>query len=40
MKNSYRNDRARYLQAWWQVINWEFANENYDKVANDELDEL
>jgi Fe-Mn family superoxide dismutase len=36
----YRNDRARYLQAWWQVINWEFANENYGKVANDELDEL
>lgn len=21
----YQNDRARYLDAWWQAVNWEFA---------------
>ena len=24
----YRNARAKYVEAWWNVINWEFANEN------------
>jgi len=23
-----RNDRAKYIEAWWKVINWDFANEN------------
>lgn len=22
----YRNDRARWLDAWWQMVNWEFAS--------------
>ncbi len=22
----YQNDRARYLDAWWQMVNWEFAS--------------
>ena len=21
----YQNDRARYLDAWWQMVDWEFA---------------
>ena len=21
----YQNDRARYLEAWWKAVNWEFA---------------
>lgn len=23
----YQNDRARYLDAWWKAVNWEFAAE-------------
>jgi Fe-Mn family superoxide dismutase len=24
----YRNDRAKYLTAWWNLVNWEFAAKN------------
>lgn len=24
-----RNARAKYVESWWNVINWEFANKNY-----------
>lgn len=24
----YRNDRAKYLKAWWALVNWDFANSN------------
>lgn len=27
----YRNDRAKYIQAWWNVINWDFVAENLRK---------
>jgi superoxide dismutase, Fe-Mn family len=23
-----RNDRAAYLEAWWKLVNWEFATQN------------
>ena len=24
----FRNDRAKYVDAWWSLINWDFANAN------------
>jgi Fe-Mn family superoxide dismutase len=24
----YRNARAKYVDAWWNLVNWEFANQN------------
>ena len=24
----YRNDRPKYIEAYWQLVNWEFANKN------------
>ena len=27
---TYRNDRAAYLKAWWDVVNWEEAGRLYD----------
>ncbi len=25
----YQNKRADYLKAWWQIVNWKFANTLY-----------
>jgi len=25
----YRNARAKYLEAFWQIVNWDFAENNY-----------
>jgi Fe-Mn family superoxide dismutase len=30
---TYRNDRAAYLKAWWDVVNWDEAGRIYDGVA-------
>eukprot|EP01121_Diplochlamys_sp_Union-15-3_P013603 TRINITY_DN424_c0_g3_i1.p1 TRINITY_DN424_c0_g3~~TRINITY_DN424_c0_g3_i1.p1 ORF type:complete len:226 (+),score=35.84 TRINITY_DN424_c0_g3_i1:44-721(+) len=24
----FRNDRSKYVEKWWEVVNWEFANKN------------
>lgn len=28
---SYRNRRAEYLDAWWNVVNWEAVNQRYEQ---------
>ena len=30
---TYRNDRAAYLKAWWNVVNWDEAGRIYDGVV-------
>jgi len=26
----YRQDRAGYVQNWWNIVNWEFVEDMYD----------
>jgi Fe-Mn family superoxide dismutase len=28
----YRNDRAKYLEAWWNVVNWDEVNKRYQQA--------
>lgn len=30
---TYRNRRADYLEAWWQVVNWDVASARYDAAV-------
>ena len=30
---TYRNDRAAYLKAWWDVVDWDEVGRRYDAVA-------
>lgn len=27
-----RNDRQKYIDSWWQLVNWNFANKNVDEI--------
>ncbi len=31
---AYENRRAEYLTAWWNVINWNFVDEQYQKASS------
>lgn len=31
----YENDRAQYLDKIWNVVNWEFVNERFDRARKD-----
>lgn len=28
----YRNDRRKYLENWWNIVNWRFAEERFEKL--------
>jgi Fe-Mn family superoxide dismutase len=30
---TYRNDRAAYLKAWWDVVDWDIVGQRYDAVS-------
>lgn len=30
---NYRNDRAAYLAAWWQVVNWNAVEQRYEEIV-------
>ncbi len=31
----HRNDRAAYVDAWWKLVNWEFAESNLVAAMGD-----
>jgi Fe-Mn family superoxide dismutase len=31
----YRNERAKYLKSFWNVVNWDFVNSNYQLCLDD-----
>ena len=34
----YRNARPKYLDKWWEIINWNFVSKSLDEAMNDEED--
>lgn len=30
----YRNERAKYLKGFWNIVNWEFVSQNFDHAMN------
>ncbi len=30
----YRNDRKKYIEAWWNVVNWNFVSRSYTVVTS------
>ncbi|MEG3146110.1 superoxide dismutase [Sphingomonas sp. RT2P30] len=37
---TYRNDRAAYLKAWWDVVNWEEAGRLYDAALAEQRENV
>ena len=29
----YRNDRARFINSWWDIVNWDFVNKQFQATA-------
>jgi superoxide dismutase len=36
----HRNARAKYVETWWKLVNWSFAEENYAKALKSETSKL
>ncbi len=27
----YKHNRAKYIEAWWELINWDYVSSQFDK---------
>ena len=34
----YQNDRGKYLDAIWEIVNWEFVSKKFEKIARPEIE--
>lgn len=32
----YRNDKAAYINKWWELVNWEFVSQNFDQAKKED----
>jgi len=28
----YKNDRGKFIEAFWNIVNWDFVNQRFEKV--------